>query len=482
MNRGKKFHFTPTNINMKRFNLIVATDIQGGIGLDNQLPWHFSSDSSFFLSATSQNIVPNTSNVLIMGRKTWESLGRKNLPGRIFFVLSSRHQQFSALYGTSSTRFYPDLQNAHVSANLLFPLANLWVIGGVAVYQAALGHWACGDIFWTKIHGLFPSEVSLNWEPHRIEWTPLFETLERNRMDDQAYLLSFFRGKRSPSAETQYLEALFDVCREGEERQTRNAKTWSLFNRQWSWDLGDGFPLLTTKKMFWKGIVEELLFFIRGDTDSRTLSEKGIRIWEGNTSREFLDNRGFTDYPEGEMGPMYGYQWRFFGRPWGHGDGGIDQLQNLVEEIKKDPHSRRLLMTNFNPQQVDQGVLYPCHSIITQFYVRKGCLDCSMYQRSGDLFLGIPFNIASLSLLVHIVARLTGLRPGKVILTLGDCHVYEQHLDAVSLQLTRIPQARLPTLQMKAFDTLQEVETMTWEDFTLKGYEPLGTISAPMIA
>jgi thymidylate synthase len=297
--------------------------------------------------------------------------------------------------------------------------------------------------------------------------------------------------------ESQYLQILKDVIESGEKRTTRNGVTYSKFFKTISFDLNDGFPLLTTKKMFWKGIVEELLFFIRGDTDTTKLSEKGVKIWEGNTSREFLDKMGFTDYKVGCMGPMYGYQWRHFNKKYngmedndvndnGVNDNGIDQLEYVVNEIKTNPYSRRIIMTDFNPAQVNMGVLYPCHSIVIQFYVEgkqdgSNCLSCSMYQRSSDLFLGEPFNIASTSLLLCIVSQLVGMEPGKVHLVLGDCHVYEQHLEAVREQLSREPY-KLCKLKMKPFTCIKEVEMATLDDFVLEEYTCHPLIRAQMIA
>jgi thymidylate synthase len=278
---------------------------------------------------------------------------------------------------------------------------------------------------------------------------------------------------------------MFDIIITGEERKTRNGITHSLFNKTLSWDLADGFPLLTTKKMFWKGIVEELLFFIRGDTDSSKLSDVGVKIWEPNTTRDFLGSMGFSNYKVGEMGPMYGYQWRFFNKPYPSSNSddfqGVDQLKKVIEEIKKDPHSRRILMSDFNPQQAHQGVLYPCHSIVIQFYVQEGRLCCSMYQRSADFFLGIPFNIASTSLLVHIISQLTRLKPGIVNLIMGDYHIYQEHVEQVFEQLKRIPK-KLPILEMPQFETLEQVEKSKFEDYKIINYDSHPAIKAKMIA
>jgi thymidylate synthase len=285
--------------------------------------------------------------------------------------------------------------------------------------------------------------------------------------------------------ETQYLSLLSDTLQNGEKRETRNGITLSKFFTTMSFDMKDGFPLLTTKKMFWKGIVEELLFFIRGDTNTNLLSEKGIHIWDKNTNQEFLDKQNLP-YEPGDMGPMYGYQWRFFNKPY-HLENKeikekiIDQLQFVINEIKTNPHSRRIIMTTFNPSQVDQGVLYPCHSIVIQFYVEQERLSCIMYQRSCDLFLGCPFNIASTSLLLHIISQLTGYQPGKVHIVLGDYHIYQEHVNAVKEQLQREPYP-LCRLQIKPFRTLEEVELSSKDDFTLLEYQFHPTITARMVA
>jgi thymidylate synthase len=327
---------------------------------------------------------------------------------------------------------------------------------------------------------------------YSIEWNHIITKSDFNKKDGKIYNLTFYQGFSKPKLEQSYLQTMFDIVVNGEERKTRNGITYSLFNKTLSWDLEDGFPLLTTKKMFWKGIVEELLFFIRGETDSSKLSELGVKIWEPNTNRNFLDSMGFTNYKIGEMGPMYGYQWRFFNKPYTNEhkndidqnqeqNQGIDQLKKVIDEIKKDPHSRRILMTNFNPQQAHQGVLYPCHSIVIQFYVHKQRLCCSMYQRSADFLLGIPFNIASTSLLVHIISNLTGLKQGIVNLIMGDYHIYNEHIIQVFEQIKRIPK-KLPSLQIPKFDTLEQVEKSKLEDYQIINYDSYPAIKANMIA
>lgn len=472
---------------MKKFNVILATDLNGGFGLKNALPWDLPLDFEFFKSITKQNsILPGINqedNILIMGRKTWESMGSKPMSNRISYVITKNYEELNkASY--SKTLFFPDFLSAYVEASLHLN-STIWVIGGKQIYDTALKHWACDKVYWTQIKGTFEADTFINIKDYNIKWNSIIMKEEINKKDQQIYELYFHEGVAEPSIETQYLGTLFDVIVTGDERKTRNAVTHSKFMKTLTCDLSEGFPLLTTKKMFWKGIVEELLFFIRGDTDASKLSEKGVKIWDPNTSREFLDSLGLN-YPVGQMGPMYGYQWRHFNKPYPETDenshiNGVDQLKKVIEEIKADPTSRRIIMTDFNPQQARQGVLYPCHSIVIQFYVEFGKLSCSMYQRSGDLFIGIPFNIASTALLLHIISQLTGLDAGKVHLLIGDYHIYDQHSEAVFEQLKRTPKS-FPILEMTKFTSLEEVEKATLNDFQLLGYESEPAIKAQMIA
>ena len=469
---------------MKKFNVILATDLNGGFGLQNQLPWDLPIDFEFFKSITKHNtILPGINdepNILIMGRKTWESMDCKPLFKRYSFVITSNYEKLNQKKH-SNTIFFPDFLSAYVEASYRLN-STIWVIGGKQIYDTALRHWACDKVYWTEIKGQFEADIFIDIKQYPIIWHSIITKQDTNKNDSKEYELDFHEGTLNQNIETQYLNTLYDVVISGYQRQTRNAVTQSKFMKTLTCDLADGFPLLTTKKMFWKGIVEELLFFIRGDTDSTKLSNKGVKIWEPNTSREFLDSLGFN-YPVGEMGPMYGYQWRYFNKPYPSSDNyeGIDQLKKVIEEIKTDPTSRRIVMTDFNPQQVNQSVLYPCHSIVIQFYVECNRLNCSMYQRSGDLFLGIPFNIASTALLLSIISELTGLEPGKVHLLIGDYHIYQSHLDAVNEQLNRTPK-KLPKLEMKSFKTLEDVENASLDDFKITGYECDSAIKASMVA
>ena len=253
----------------------------------------------------------------------------------------------------------------------------------------------------------------------------------------------------------QYLNLLNRILTEGTQKGDRTGTgTLSIFGHQMRFDLRDGFPLLTTKKLHLKSIIYELLWFLRGDTNVRYLQEHGVRIWN-----EWADENG-------ELGPVYGHQWR----SWPDYKGGtIDQIKNVVDMIKHNPDSRRMLVTAWNPAEVDDMALPPCHCLF-QFYVADGRLSLQLYQRSADSFLGVPFNIASYALLLQMIAQVTGLEAGEFIHTTGDTHLYLNHLEQAKLQLTREPRT-LP--KMKINPDVKDIFDFKYEDFELIGYDPL---------
>jgi thymidylate synthase len=258
----------------------------------------------------------------------------------------------------------------------------------------------------------------------------------------------------------QYHELMERILADGAEKRDRTGVgTLSVFGHQTRFDLAAGFPLLTTKKVHLKSIVYELLWFLRGDTNIQYLKQHGVSIWD-----EWADERG-------ELGPVYGQQWR----SWPAADGRtIDQIGHLVESIRKNPDSRRLIVTAWNPAEVEKMALPPCHCLF-QFYVADGRLSCQLYQRSADVFLGVPFNIASYALLTLMVAQVTDLQPGEFIHTLGDAHLYLNHLEQARLQLSRAPRA-LP--RMRINPAVKDLFAFGYEDFRLEGYDPHPAIRA----
>jgi thymidylate synthase len=294
--------------------------------------------------------------------------------------------------------------------------------------------------------------------------------------------------------EKQYLNLLREILVKGHYRKTRNGNTLSLFGKNLEFNLeNQSFPLLTTKKMFLRGIFEELSFFLKGDTNSKNLEKKGVNIWKPNTTREFLDSVDLVDYDEGDMGPMYFYQIYHFNYPYSgcnnnYSEKGLNQMDNVIHLLRTDRFSRRIIMTTYNPLQAGEGVLYPCHGIVIQFAVEgDNRLCCQMYQRSGDCFLGIPFNIASYSLLLLFMVKYLNdtndkndfkFVPGKLCISIGDCHIYENHVASVEKQLSRKP-FPFPKLNVKRVDDLKRVD---FNDIELVDYECHPSIKIDMVA
>lgn len=281
----------------------------------------------------------------------------------------------------------------------------------------------------------------------------------------------------------QYLDLCKKVLETGTYKDDRTGTgTYSLFGYQTRYNLEEGFPLVTTKKVFLRGIIHELLWFISGDTNIKYLVDNDVHIWddwaykaykesdcfEGEDMKAFAARIKALDKDDpfvkkwGELGPVYGRQWRNFNEE------GVDQLENLINQIKTNPNSRRLIISAWNPCEVDKMALPPCHSFM-QFYVVNGKLSCQLYQRSADIFLGVPFNIASYSLFTMMIAQVCGLKPGEFIHTMGDAHIYTNHVEQIKLQLSREPKA-LPT--MKINPNVKSIYDFKIDDFTLEGYEP----------
>jgi thymidylate synthase len=259
-----------------------------------------------------------------------------------------------------------------------------------------------------------------------------------------------------------YLDLLDRILTNGARKDDRTGTgTLSVFGHQMRFDLAAGFPLLTTKKLHVRSIIYELLWFLRGETSIRYLNENGVRIWD-----DWAD-------ADGDLGPVYGHQWRSWGTPDGRG---IDQITDVIDRIHTDPDSRRLIVSAWNVADLPRMRLAPCH-LLFQFYVADGRLSCQLYQRSADVFLGVPFNIASYALLTRMVAQVTDLEPGEFVHTFGDAHLYLNHLDQAREQLSRSP-GRMPTMHLN--QDVRSIFDFRYEDFELRGYEPLPHIAAPV--
>ncbi|AWU75568.1 uncharacterized protein C5L36_0B08140 [Pichia kudriavzevii] len=300
--------------------------------------------------------------------------------------------------------------------------------------------------------------------------------------------------RETPTAnreEQAYLDLVKSILDTGELRQDRTGTgTYSLFAPpQLRFDLSNGnFPLLTTKKVFLKGVLLELLWFIKGSTDAKLLSEQGVKIWDGNGSREYLDSLGLHDREAGDLGPVYGFQWRHFGAPYRdcHSDytnEGVDQIAQIIKTLKTNPYDRRIILSAWNPAAFADMALPPCH-VLCQFYVsfpknksEKPKLSCQMYQRSCDVGLGVPFNIASYALLTYMIAMVVDMEPGEFVHVMGDTHVYVNHVDALREQLQRTPRP-FPKLSIKRKVT--DIDDFKFDDFEVLDYNPYPSIKMPM--
>ena len=286
--------------------------------------------------------------------------------------------------------------------------------------------------------------------------------------------------------ECKYISLMDNIIQNGEFREDRTGTgTRSIFGSQIKFDISEYCPVMTTKKIPWKHCIEELLWFLRGDTDVTKLSKKGVKIWNGNSSRDFLDNRNLHHLEEGDIGPGYGFQWRHSGAEYksckSNYDGmGVDQIETIIKMLKEDPFSRRIILNAWNPSNIDEMSLPPCHCF-AQFYVSNDKqLSCHMYQRSVDTFLGFPWNILSYSVLTKILAMKAGLKPKELIISTGDTHIYSNHIDKALLQISRVPSLNFPKLVLDESIKDKNFEDISIDDFDLLDYNPCAAIMASM--
>lgn len=290
--------------------------------------------------------------------------------------------------------------------------------------------------------------------------------------------------------ESGYIQLLKNVLSEGEEIQTRNGITISKFGYLLKFTNINDFPLLTTKKIFYRGVLEELLWFLKGSTNAKYLQDKNVHIWDGNSTREYLDNNGFANYEVGELGPVYGWQWRYYGKKYNNtGDeNGIDQIKYVIEELLKENNSRRAILNAWNPLQLNEMALPPCH-IMYNFYKNKDGLSCLMTMRSSDLFLGLPFNIASTALLTHIIAKVLHLEVKDIAVSIADAHIYKEHVDVVNEQINKNIyenncklkiNKEVPNINSNINEKINWINNLEYQDFEFINYKSHNTIKAIM--
>jgi dihydrofolate reductase/thymidylate synthase len=485
-------------------SVIVATTSKGGIGKDGSLPWKLPEDMAHFKKVTTSSPMGQM-NAVIMGRKTWDSIPSKFRPlcDRLNVVLSSRaaDPDFAGSF-PPEVLLASSVEDAVNQVSKRSDIADIFAIGGESVYKAVLDMPSCSRIYVTRIakdiecDAFFPAfdescfsltHVSKTSSHDHLSYDFVVyerrgESKETAQMSGYSYLPTSSGRGQFLHEEYGYLNLIQQIMDEGVANDDRTGVgTISVFGQMMRFDLKKSFPLLTTKRVFWRGVVEELLWFIRGDTNGEHLSEKGIKIWDGNGSREFLDKRGLGHREEGDLGPVYGFQWRHFGAKYvdmhtDYSGQGVDQLADCIKKIKENPTDRRILLSAWNPADLHLMALPPCH-MFCQFYVANGELSCLMYQRSCDVGLGVPFNIASYSLLTCMMAQVCGLKPGEFIHNMGNTHIYQNHVEPLKTQLERTPRP-FPVLRMNP--DVKDIDGFQFSDFELLGYNPHGKIAMDM--
>lgn len=457
------------------FSIIVAVDAGNGIAKSGAIPWTSKEDMKFFRDTT----LGRRKNAVIMGRVTYESLpeGARPLEGRRCVVISRTWRQEDH----PEIAVYPSLIDALAGLGAsISSYEEVYVAGGEQIYAEAIRDlmYLCKRIHVTK----FKTDYGCN---QHFPFDAVKDlTLGSEPVKTRDYVRYMFLPKVSHD-EHQYLELLKEIKDHGEAKPDRTGTGVNqIFGAAMVFDLRDRLPILTTKRIFYDIIIKELLFFISGKTDTRILEEQGVKIWKANTSKAALTAAGLP-YEEGDIGTNYPFQWRHWGAEYTGCDAdytgkGIDQLKILIDGIRSDPFSRRHILSAWNVSQLSQMSLLPCH-VMAQFNVSndRRWLDCQLYQRSGDMFLGVPFNITSYALLTYMIAHVCGLRPRKLIHALGDAHIYNNHGDQVKRQILRTPRP-FPKLSFREATRIHEIDDFTFNSFIIEGYNSWPAITGEM--
>lgn len=497
------------------FNLIVAVDEKFGIGKGNDLPWHIKSEMSYFNKVTTndgKDNGENERNVVIMGRNTWDSIPDKYkpLPDRYNIVITSNYFNNNLKYQEQKDNlmFCDSLNNSleFVESNKDSKNLNeVYIIGGSRLYLEAINHDRLERVYLTKIcrdyecDNKFMNKKDFNqrMESFTLDSVSSFVLQHDSKNDIDIYLRYYVYTNNNKSInndkkqfvnkeEYQYLNIMRDILDNGIERGDRTGTgTISNFGERQRYNLRETFPMLTTRRQFFKGIFEEFMFYLRGQTDNNILVEKGVNIWEGNTSREFLDSRGLNEYLEGDMGATYGFNFRHYGTEYegcqyDYLNLGIDQLSECIDQIKNNPTSRRIIINLWNPMANRKAALPSCLCWY-QFYVNtiKKELNLQIYIRSSDYFLANNWNTCTGALFVHLICGLEDidLTPGILTVISGDTHIYLNHADQAKENLDRIPRP-FPKLVVK--NTKKSIEDFELSDIEILDYNPYPSIKAQM--
>lgn len=434
-------------------SLIVAVDSKFGIARDNTIPWYISNDLKHF-----KNITMNKD--VIVGRKTMETLPK--LPGRTIHVATNGNIM--------------DIVNNLKGKDVV-------IIGGSQIYKLLID--LCDVIYITVIEKDYKCDLFFPKIPFFYK---LENYSERKYDDKEGVWYRFYEYKSNKNHVVNGEQDYIDICRkildDGVYKLDRTGTgIFSTFGNKLNFDISKYTPLLTSKRVAWKSCINELLWFLRGSTNVKELQKVGCNIWNGNSSVEYKKSIGLDHLLPEDTGPIYGFNWRHFGAEYkdcytDYTGKGFDQIEYLINEIKTNPNSRRLVLSGWNPCVMNKGILPPCHSLC-QFYVSNGTLSCQMYQRSADFFLGVPFNIFSYAVLTQIIAMKTNLQPGSLIIVFGDTHLYKDHLQQTKEQLSRQILTQ-PILNLDKSIIYKDMSDITIDDFELVGYFPHNTIKASM--
>jgi dihydrofolate reductase/thymidylate synthase len=479
------------------FNIIVAVDKNRGIAKNGQLPWpHNKTDMRHFSRTTKgENLPEDKFNAVIMGRKTWESIDAKYRPleGRLNVILS-RTMDITG----ENTITCRDFNSALELLATQPYLHDIYVIGGQEIYEIAMQDPRCKSVIIT----MFPEEYECD---RHFPEPPKWFTHDHTDAYDDITINYYVSLLDMYSSEYQYLNALGHIVEYGAPINDRTGVgTIACFSAHMQFPIEvltpdntpQAFiqyrvPIMTTKTLFHRGVFEELLFFLRGETNVKPLQEKGVKIWDGNTSREFLDKKGLNEYEVGETGPFYGFQWNNFGGDYNNlkENPGVNQLEYCINLLKNDPYSRRIVLSGWNPVDLDKMCLPPCHMVydfvvlppVKELGQIKPRLHCAMFQRSGDMFLGVPFNIYSTALLTIFLSRAANMLPGGISLTVANAHVYKNHIEQAKTQLQRVPY-QYPVLRIdKDISNLDDMRELDFKKhYKLTEYNKHPAIKADM--
>ena len=459
------------------FNIITAYDNKNGIGYKNDIPWYISKDLKRFKELTINNVV-------IMGKNTWESLPIKPLPNRFNIVISS------TLKDDRIDHIFKTLDEAltHIDSNKKYNLKTIYIIGGEKLYKEAIKSILCDKVLVTEVYKNYNCDTFFPKLSNDFKLINVSNFMNENDLYFRYLTYSRFKLNWINIEEQKYIDLMYKIINKGEKRIDRTkVGTNSLFGETLTYDLKDTFPILTTRRQFFRGIFEELMFYLRGQTDNNILIEKGINIWSKNTSREFLDNKGLTNYKEGDMGSTYGFNFRHFGAEYincntDYKDKGIDQLFEVIELLKTDPFSRRMIITLWDPKNNKTAALPSCLCWY-QFYVsgfNSDYLNLQIYIRSSDYFLANNWNTCTGALLVNLLCNTTGLthyKPGILKVIMGDVHIYNNHINSALKIKDRVAKPFPKLIIKNQFNNITEFE---WDDIELIGYKPYPSVKVDM--